>query len=102
MQQAFGTTACVPDERLPELTAEGWEAIHAVGGRINAGQFDAFTALGLGCGWCRHPIRLRGVVVADDVQRSIRYTTAGLPDGVTLKACGSRSQSVNQWSRVLA
>ncbi len=48
---------------------------------------------GDGCGWCRRPIRLRGYVVSSDADgRHITYTSASLPDGVFLKACGSRSE----------
>jgi hypothetical protein len=84
----------MPDNRAPELTAEDWEMIQAVGRRIAARQFEAFTAQGLGCGWCRHPIRIRGVVMADDGgEHTVRFSTAGLPDGVTLKACGSRRET---------
>ena len=57
------------------------------------GQLDQFLAQGDGCAWCRHPIRLRGYVVSSDGDgRHITYTSASLPDGVFLKACGSRSE----------
>ena len=57
------------------------------------GQLTEFLAQGDGCAWCRHPIRLRGYVVSSDADgRHITYTSASLPDGVFLKACGSRSE----------
>ena len=94
VEQPFGTTACMSESHAPELTPEDWEMIHAVGRRIAARQFEAFTAQGLGCGWCRYPVRIRGVVFADQGQeRSVRFSTATLPDGVTLKACGNRRET---------
>lgn len=56
-------------------------------------QIDAFLAQGDGCGWCRHPIRLRGYAIAGpDGDRKVVFSSASLPDGVMLKACGSRSE----------
>jgi hypothetical protein len=56
-------------------------------------QIDQFLIQGDGCGWCRHPIRLRGYVVASgEGERRITFSSASLPDGVFLKACGSRSE----------
>jgi uncharacterized Zn-finger protein len=56
-------------------------------------QIDEFLLQGDGCGWCRHPIRLRGyVVVSDAGRRRISFSSASLPDGVFLKACGTRSE----------
>ena len=57
------------------------------------GQLNEFLAQGDGFAWCRPPIRLRGYVVSSDaVGCHITYTSASLPDGVFLKACGSRSE----------
>jgi hypothetical protein len=57
------------------------------------GRLHQFLAQGDGCAWCRHPIRLRGYVVSSDTGgRHIIYTSASLPDGVFLKACGSSSE----------
>ncbi len=52
-----------------------------------------FRAQGEGCGWCSEPVRLVGSHMAVDrttgeIVRS--YSTAGEPDGVLLKACGTR------------
>ncbi len=66
----------------------------SVAQRITIKQFDAFQDQGEGCGWCRHPIRIRGTVIVDDgVARRLTFSTATLPDGVTLKACGSRRET---------
>jgi hypothetical protein len=56
-------------------------------------QIEQFLLQGDGCGWCRRPIRLRGYVVASAAgERRISFSSASLPDGVFLKACGSRSE----------
>jgi len=47
-------------------------------------------------GYCHHPIRLAGrIEQADRVTGEVRqvYTTEGEPDGVLLKACGTRRES---------
>jgi hypothetical protein len=55
--------------------------------------FERFTAQGENCGWCSHPIRLVGS--QHRVDRSTgeilhTYSTDSEPDGVLLKACGTR------------
>jgi hypothetical protein len=57
------------------------------------GQLQEFLAQGDRCGWCRHPIRLRGFVVSGPAgHQTVTFSSASLPDGVVLKACGSRSE----------
>ncbi|MHB8244022.1 MAG: replication initiator [Acidimicrobiales bacterium] len=54
---------------------------------------ERFSAQGEGCGWCSHPIRLVGsqATVDRDTGEIVRtYSTASEPDGVLLKACGTR------------
>jgi hypothetical protein len=52
-----------------------------------------FLDQGAACGWCRHPIRLRGYASTEtDGERTIVFSSTSLPDGVVLKACGSRSE----------
>jgi hypothetical protein len=56
-------------------------------------QIDEFLAQGDRCGWCRCPIRLRGYVVSGRAgEQAVTFSSASLPDGVVLKACGSRSE----------
>jgi hypothetical protein len=56
-------------------------------------QIDEFLAQGDRCGWCRCPIRLRGYVVSGQRgEKAVTFSSASLPDGVVLKACGSRSE----------
>ena len=56
-------------------------------------QLGDFLDQGAGCGWCRHPIRLRGYASTEtDGERTIVFSSTSLPDGVVLKACGSRSE----------
>jgi len=55
--------------------------------------FDQFTSQGERCGWCTQPIRLVGT--QSTIDRSTgeiihRYSTGTEPDGVLLKACGTR------------
>jgi hypothetical protein len=77
-----------------DLDAADYEMLGAVSRRLQKGQFEAFTAQGQGCGWCRHPVRLRGVVIANDGGgRRLVFSTGQLPDGVVLKACGSRRET---------
>ena len=46
----------------------------------------------MSCGH-RHPIRLRGCATAgSEGERAVVFSSASLPDGVALKACGSRSE----------
>ena len=77
-----------------EFDAEDWAMFRSIGRRIDRGQFEAFQRQGEQCGWCRHPIRIRGSVI-DHAGESPRlaFSTAGLPDGVTLKGCGSRRET---------
>ena len=78
----------------PDLTADDWEMVRAVGRRLRARQFDDFTTQGEGCGWCRHPIRLRGAVITRTGGERVRiFSTGRLPDGVFLKACGTRRET---------
>jgi hypothetical protein len=59
----------------------------------NRESFERFSAQGESCGWCSHPIRLVGW--QNRVDRSTgeilhTYSTDSEPDGVLLKACGTR------------
>lgn len=68
--------------------------LQAIARRVRTGTLDGFLAQGQDCGWCRRPVRLRGAVVADDGQsRRLVFTSGSLPDGVVLKACGSRRET---------
>lgn len=59
----------------------------------NRDAFERFSAQGENCGWCSHPVRLVGS--QNRVDRSTgeilhTYSTDSEPDGVLLKACGTR------------
>lgn len=61
-----------------------------------AGDLEAFMAQGDGCGWCRHPVRVQGKRTCIDpvtAKRVVVFDTRSLPDGVVLKACGSRRET---------
>jgi hypothetical protein len=78
----------------PDFNADDWEMFRAVGQRVRARQFDDFSTQGEGCGWCRHPIRLRGAVISRMGTERVRiFSTGRLPDGVFLKACGTRRET---------
>jgi hypothetical protein len=58
--------------------------------------YDRWAELVAQAGYCHHPIRLAGRVEQADRQTGeVRqvYTTEGEPDGVLLKACGTRRES---------
>lgn len=75
------------------VNSEDREMVEALWRHGRRRQLPAFLAQGDACGWCSHPIRLRGTVMAgsgDD--RRVTFSSATLPDGVVLKACGARSE----------
>jgi hypothetical protein len=58
--------------------------------------YDRWAELVAQAGYCHHPVRLAGQVEqADQATGEVRqvYTTEGEPDGVLLKACGTRRES---------
>ena len=60
--------------------------VRAVGRRLQKNQFDEFTAQGRRCGWCRHPVRLRGVVMTNDGSgRRLAFSTGTLPTAYSSK-----------------
>jgi len=72
------------------------EVVEAVVRRIEADEIVAFLAQGKSCGWCRHPVRLKGARVAvdhDTEERIPVFDSADCPDGVVLKACGNRRET---------
>ncbi len=74
------------DPRLPDALA-----------RLGApGGYEAFEAQVQGARFCRRPVRLIGSVtrLEDDGSRSTLFRSASQPDGVLLKACGTRRQSL--------
>jgi hypothetical protein len=59
----------------------------------NRESFERFSAQGESCGWCSHPIRLVGSQTRVDRSTGeilCTYSTDSEPDGVLLKACGTR------------
>jgi hypothetical protein len=72
------------DARLPDVLS-----------RLAAG-YEAFEAQVVGARFCRRPVRLKGAVAQQhsDGTRQLLFGSAGLPDGVLLKACGTRRQTL--------
>lgn len=64
--------------------------VHALGRHASARRLEDFLVQGARCGWCSHPIRLRGYVLAESGR--VVFCSNGFPDNVVLKACGSRSE----------
>jgi len=65
--------------------------------RLNGpGGIDAFTTQVRAVRGCRRPVRLSGRVIGidDGGHPEIRFDTRHLPDGILLKACGSRRETV--------
>ena len=60
------------------------------------GGYEAFEAQVVGARFCRRPVRLRGSVTrtGSDGSREKVFDSAKLPDGVLLKACGTRRETV--------
>lgn len=74
------------DPRLPDALA-----------RLGApGGYEAFEGLVQAARFCRRPVRLIGSVtrLEDDGSRSTLFKSGSQPDGVLLKACGTRRQSL--------
>ena len=66
-------------------------------GRLNApGGYDAFSAQVRGARCCRRPVRLSGRVTAvgPDGRPAVVFDSGQLPDGVLLKACGTRRETL--------
>jgi hypothetical protein len=75
------------------MNSEDRAMVEALWRHSRRGALDGFLAQGDGCGWCRQPVRLRGyAATAIDGERSHVFSSAAQPDGVVLKACGSRSE----------
>jgi hypothetical protein len=74
-----------------ELSRDDLAMLHAIGRHASEHQLDRFLAQGARCGWCAHPIRLRGYVLASEDHRVV-FSSGDFPNNVVLKACGSRSE----------
>jgi len=78
---------------LSPVNPDDMAMVVALGRRVSGGDLEAFLAQGERCGWCRHPIRLRGWALSGPAgHQTVTFTSRSLPDGVVLKACGSRSE----------
>ncbi len=73
------------------LDEDDMQMLSAIGRHASARRLDDFLAQGARCGWCAHPIRLRGYVLGNGDGRVV-FSSHEFPDNVVLKACGSRSE----------
>jgi hypothetical protein len=57
---------------------------------------DAFLDQAKGARFCSRPVRLKGKIEGPDAggNRSVLFDTSALPDGVLLKACGTRRETL--------
>jgi hypothetical protein len=80
------STNFLDDPRL----GEALERLRAPGG------YEAFEAQVRGARFCRRPVRLTGsmVRVDEDGNRTTVFGSSSQPDGVLLKACGTRRQNL--------
>jgi hypothetical protein len=80
------TADLLSDPRLPQALAR----LAAPGG------YEAFEDQVRGARFCRRPVRLQGSVVQSQPDGSTRvlFDSAGQPDRVLLKACGTRRQTL--------
>lgn len=64
--------------------------------RVFAGDLGVIEAQARACRHCSRPVRLRGRIMEsrDGRPGSVLYTTDSEPEGVLLKACGSRRETV--------
>ena len=58
--------------------------------------YDAFASQVRGARCCRRPVRLSGIItgIGAEGNREVRFDTRSLPDGVLLKACGTRRETL--------
>ena len=80
------TASLLDDPRLPEAL----ERLRAPGG------YEAFEAQVRGARFCRRPVRLIGWMfrVHEDGNRTAVFDSSSQPDGILLKACGTRRQNL--------
>ena len=81
----------------PWMTGSAKRVTDGILARLNSPEgLDAFTTQVRAIRGCRRPVRLSGRVVGivEGGRPEIRFDTRALPDGVLLKACGSRRETV--------
>jgi hypothetical protein len=67
-----------------------------MGARAGRDDFDRWQVQARSCGYCAHPIRLRGGTVTrtGDGQLVSAYHSAAEPDGIVYVRCGNRRSAV--------
>jgi hypothetical protein len=61
--------------------------------RVTRADYERWAARVQAAGYCAHPVRLSGSMTTVDPSTGeveLAYTSAGEPDGIIYKACGSR------------
>jgi hypothetical protein len=85
-----------PTELRPSDVGDDTRVVGGILARLNAPSgFDAFKVQVRGARACRRPVRLSGRITGTvDDGRRVLFDTRSLPDGVLLKACGTRRETV--------
>jgi hypothetical protein len=79
------------------ITPEQQRVVDGIIARINSpAGYDAFRTQIHAIRACRRPVRLKGRIIAQDASghHRMRFNSHNLPDGVLLKACGSRRETL--------
>jgi hypothetical protein len=82
---------------MTTMTDDDRRVVEGIIARIHSpGGSEAFESQVRGIGGCRRPVRLSGRITASsaDGQHRVTFNTRNLPDGVLLKACGSRRETL--------
>jgi hypothetical protein len=79
------------------MTDDDWRVVEGIIARVHSpGGVDAFESQIRAVRGCRRPVRLSGRITASsgDGHHQVRFNTRSLPDGVLLKACGTRRETL--------
>jgi hypothetical protein len=79
------------------MTDDDRRAVEGIIARVHSpGGYDAFESQIRAVRGCRRPVRLSGRITASstDGHHRVRFNTRSLPDGVLLKACGTRRETL--------
>ncbi len=81
----------------PTVSAEQQKVVEGILARLHSpGGYDTFEFQVRAIRGCRRPVRLSGRITARDADGhyAVRFDSRGLPDGVLLKACGTRRETL--------
>ena len=82
---------------MTTMTEDDRRVVEGIIARVHSpGGYAAFESQIRAVRGCRRPVRLSGRITASsgDGHQQLRFNTRSLPDGVLLKACGSRRETL--------